>query len=75
MEIIKPRTLYEVKDSIKNSIPQGSMRGPAMVRARHSGSITNVLPLRVARHALRALLDSSLSNISTTPMAALTRQC
>ncbi|KAK4697938.1 helicase required for RNAi-mediated heterochromatin assembly 1, partial [Lecanoromycetidae sp. Uapishka_2] len=66
MEIIKPRTLYEVKEAVKHSIPPGSMRKPALAKLKqHSHDIANLLkPLTEGKEPLTATVLKKYGVIS-----------
>jgi len=66
MEVIKPRTLYEVKDSVKHSIPQGSMRRPALAKLKQIAhdTISLLKPLTEGKELLPATLFKKFGVIS-----------
>ena len=73
MEIIKPRTLYEVKESIKHNIPVGSLRRPALARLKQlSNEMNNILkPLTEGKELLSADLFQEYSVISSVQNESL----
>ena len=58
MEIIKPRTLYEVKEAVKHGNPKGSLRGPAIMKIKQLGrELVHLLsPLTEGNEPLKATL-------------------
>ena len=53
-EVIKPRTLFEIKDNVRYSNPTGGLRGPALARLKQLGKeIANLLaPLTEGKELL-----------------------
>ena len=66
MDIIKPRTLYEVKQAVKQSNPKGSLRGPALLKIKQlSRELIHLLsPLTDAGEPLKATLFKKYGVIS-----------
>ena len=66
MEIIKPRTLYEVEQAVKHGNPKGSLRGPALLKIKQlSRELIHLLsPLTEGTEPLKATLFKKYGVIS-----------
>lgn len=66
MEVIKPRTLFEIKDTIKHSAPIGGLRGPALTKLRQLSKEMTILlaPLTQGKRPLASRLFEKYNIIS-----------
>lgn len=65
-EVIKPRTLYEIKDTIKHRNPIGGLRNPALARLKQLAKEMTLLlaPLTQAKEPLDSRLFEQYNIIS-----------
>ena len=73
MDIIKPRTLYEVKNAVKHSNPTGSLRMPALTKLKQLAKdlIQLLLPLTDGSEPLKAALFKTYGIISDAQYQSL----
>ena len=73
MDIIKPRTLFEVKEAVKHSNPKGSLRGPALAKIKQlrKEMIHLLSPLAEGKEPLGASLFKKHGVISDSQFESL----